>query len=75
MNDDRFMNYGPDWPPVPARLRRRRSLLRRCANTVATYAIIALAGLLALHIRQAYGPTYRLDGGPHTIPATAPAHP
>lgn len=32
-------------------------------------------GLLALHIRQACGPTYRLDGGPHTIRATAPAHP
>lgn len=75
------MDYGDDWPErtvsqqeTVAPQRGRHSLLRRCAIVVVTYTVIAVAGLFALHIRQATGPTYRLDS-PHTTYATTRAHP
>lgn len=66
-----LMDYGHEEPFTPARP-RRWPLLRRCVITIVTYTVIAVSGLLALHIREAIGPTYRLDMTPDAG-ITAPA--
>ena len=45
-----FMDYGPDWPPVPVR-RRRHPLLRRCLAIVVVYAVIWGLGSALLQVR------------------------
>jgi hypothetical protein len=46
----RFMDYGPDWPPVPVR-RRRHPVLRRCVAIVVVYAAIWGLGSVLLEVR------------------------
>lgn len=47
----RFMDYGPDWPPVPRRRRVRHPLLRRCLAVVVVYAVIWALGAVLLELR------------------------
>src|SRR3954468_16778702 len=57
-----FMDYGPDWPPLPRRARLRHPrlrppprprppLLRRCAPAVVLYALIWAFGSVLLELR------------------------
>lgn len=45
-----FIDYGPDWPPVP-QAPPRHLLLRRCVAVVIVYAIIWSLGAVLLEIR------------------------
>jgi hypothetical protein len=47
----RFMDYGPDWPPVPRQARLRHPLLRRCVAAVVLYALIWAFGSVLLELR------------------------
>jgi hypothetical protein len=54
------MDYGDDWPPppekpepaAPKRRRRRLSLWQACLIAIGAYAVVAVAGLIALHYHQ-----------------------
>lgn len=64
------MDYGDDWPPAPEPeppARRRWSPRRKCAVWTLVYALIAVFGLLGLHVRQQYAPPF----DPHDPPAAA----
>lgn len=69
----RFMDYGPDWPPVPKRRRIRHPLVRRCLAVIMLYAVIWALGSILLEFRL-----YQLrDAGgasPKTYPTGSP-HP
>lgn len=47
------MDYGPDWPPLPATgpELRRHMLLRRCLAIVVVYAVIWGLGSVLLEVR------------------------
>jgi hypothetical protein len=49
----RFMDYGPDWPPVPAPAVEPppHPLLRRCLAIVVVYAVIWALGAVLLELR------------------------
>jgi hypothetical protein len=49
----RFMDYGPDWPPVPSSTPAppRPMLLRRCLAVVLVYAVIWGLGSVLLELR------------------------
>jgi hypothetical protein len=46
------MDYGPDWPPVPAPSPRApHALVRRCVAVVIVYAVIWALGSALLELR------------------------
>lgn len=78
------MDYGPDWPPTPStspngRSKRPRvSLLEQCVWVVAFHVLVAVAGLIGLHVRQQYVPPFDPYGTQTTYATTTvgpPPHP
>jgi hypothetical protein len=72
------MTYGPNWPPplktepAPAvRPRRRFTLWQKCAAIVAGYAVVAVLGLLAIHL---FVPPFDPAGSPTPLPHPAKIH-
>ena len=47
----RFIDYGPEWPPVAAASRAPHGLLRRCVTVVVVYAVIWGLGSVLLEVR------------------------
>lgn len=68
----RFMDYGPDWPPVPRQAPMRHPLLRRCVAAVMLYALIWAFGSVLLELRLYQ--LRNLDNAPVTTYTTISPH-
>jgi hypothetical protein len=60
-----FMDYGPDWPPMPKPPRVPHALVRRCVAIVVVYAVIWALGSALLELRL-----LQLRGFPGGVPVT-----